>query len=250
MMATARPVQTIPPLTRPEAAHLARTENARAVGLVRELAPEDWSKPTDCPEWDARALVSHVLGGFEAFAGIPEFVHQMRAGRRAAGDRPLIDGMTAVQVRDRARMGPEELVAGLERMGPRQARARARVPGPLRRLRSNQDVAGRVESWPLAYLLDVVLTRDTWMHRVDLARATGRPLVLTADHDGRLVDDVVREWAAAHGQPYRLTLTGPAGGAWSRGTGGEVLELDAIELCRVVSGRAPGEGLLAQSVPF
>ena len=250
MMATARPVQTIPPLTRPEAAHLARTENARAVGLVRELAPEDWSKPTDCPEWDARALVSHVLGGFEAFAGIPEFVHQMRAGRRAAGDRPLIDGMTAVQVRDRARMGPEELVAGLERMGPRQARARARVPGPLRRLRSNQDVAGRVESWPLAYLLDVVLTRDTWMHRVDLARATDRPLALTPEHDGRLVADVVADWARRHGQPFVLHLSGPAGATFTQGSGGDELTMDAVTFCRTLSGRAEGTGLMAQQVPF
>ena len=65
-----------------------------------------------------------------------------------------------------------------------------------------------------------------------------------------LIADVVAEWAERHGQPYRLHLTGPAGGTWSAGSGGPELELDAVEFCRVLSGRGAGEGLLAQQVPF
>jgi hypothetical protein len=60
----------------------------------------------------------------------------------------------------------------------------------------------------------------------------------TPDHDGRLVDDIVREWAQRHQQPYTLELTDPAGGIW--GTGGERITMDALKLCRVVSG--PGRG--------
>ena len=52
------------------------------------------------------------------------------------------------------------------------------------------------------------------MHRLDIARATGHAPVLTADHDGVIVADVVAEWARRHGRPYRLELTGPAGGVW------------------------------------
>jgi hypothetical protein len=62
----------------------------------------------------------------------------------------------------------------------------------------------------------MIITRDPWMHRLDLARATGQDLVLTADHDGVMVADVVAE--RRHGQPYRLELTGPAGGSWRSGT--------------------------------
>jgi hypothetical protein len=102
----------------------------------------------------------------------------------------------------------------------------------------------------LDYLTDRIYTRDVWMHRIDIARATDRPPVLTADHDGRLVADVVAEWAGAHQQPFRLALTGPAGGTWSAGAGGEQITLDAVEFCRIVSGRAPGTGLLAHPVPF
>ena len=85
-------------------------------------------------------------------------------------------------------------------------------------------VNGAEEPWTFGYLFETILTRDTWMHRIDTAEATGRPLVLTADHDGVLVADLVAEWAARHGAPFALHLTGPAGGTWSVGTGGEELE--------------------------
>jgi hypothetical protein len=113
-----------------------------------------------------------------------------------------------------------------------------------------QDVDGRREAWTFGFLIDVILTRDPWMHRIDISRAVGAQPVLTADHDGVLVGDVVTEWAARHGQPYSLHLTGPAGGQWSQGAGGPELELDAVEFCRAVSGRVSADGLLATQVPF
>jgi len=89
------------------------------------------------------------------------------------------------------------------------------------------------------------------MHRIDVARATGRELVLTPDHDGRIVTDVVAEWARRHGRPFLLNLTGRAGGEFVSGDGsGEQITIDATEFCRVLSGRAPGNGLLAHEVPF
>jgi len=113
-----------------------------------------------------------------------------------------------------------------------------------------QQVGGREEAWTIGYLIDVILTRDPWMHRADIARATGTDLVLTAEHDGVLVADVAAEWAARHGQPYTLHLTGPAGGTWSRGDGGPLIETDAVEFCRALSGRSHADGLLAVQVPF
>lgn len=75
--------------------------------------------------------------------------------------------------------------------------------------------------------------------------------MLTPEHDGRLVADVVGEWARRHGRPFTLRLTGPAGGHFAAGGGGdETVELDAVEFCRILSGRAPGVGLLARPVRF
>jgi hypothetical protein len=177
-------------------------------------------------------------------------VHQLRAGSRAAGDRPQVDGINEVQIRERATMGPRDLAVRLADLAPRAAAARAGRSGLMRRVSFPQEVGGRSERWTLGFLNDVVYTRDTWMHRVDISRVIGRPVELTAEHDGVLVRDVVREWAERHGQPYSLTLTGPAGGAFGAGTDGLPLELDAVEFCRVVSGRGSGPGLLAQPVPF
>jgi hypothetical protein len=124
------------------------------------------------------------------------------------------------------------------------------MPAPLRRMRMKVDPPFASERWRLGYLMDVIYNRDAWMHRVDISRAIGRDPVLTAEHDGRLVADIVSEWARRHGKSFTLTLTGPAGGAYIAGDGGEQMELDAVEFCRILSGRAQGTGLLTTEVPF
>jgi uncharacterized protein (TIGR03083 family) len=250
MTMTSTSVEHTPGITRREGSALATTENRRILDVLEALRPQDWTKPTDCPGWDVRTMTSHVLGMMEGFASLPQFVHQMRAGKRAAGDGPFVDGMNAVQVRERSDLEPEALIERIAAVGPRSARARGRVPGPLRRMPMKQDVAGVQETWRLGYLLSVILTRDTWMHRIDITRATGGALVLTAGHDGRIVADVVAEWARRHAMPCTLQLEGPAGGSFTQGNGGEPIDLDAIEFCRLVSGRGTGTGLLAQAVPF
>jgi hypothetical protein len=75
-------------------------------------------------------------------------------------------------------------------------------------------------------------------------------MVVTSDHEGRFVADVTRDWAAHHGRAFALRLTGPAGGAYRGGSGGEEIELDTVQFCRILSGRAQGEGLLKTQVPF
>jgi uncharacterized protein (TIGR03083 family) len=243
-------VEEIPPLERPETIALAAAENELVLELLRALDEHEWSKPTDCSLWDVRALAAHVLGGMEAFATIPEFVHQMRAGKKAAGDGPFIDGMTAVQVNERAALTPAQLLDRLANVGPRAARRRARFPGVMRRMPMKQYVAGVEETWKMSYLLDVVLTRDTWMHRVDLARATGHEMVLTPEHDGRLIAEVVAEWARRHGRAFSLDLQGPAGGMYVAGRSGDEITIDAVEFCRILAHRATGTGLLKHEVPF
>jgi len=179
-------------------------------------------------------------------------MRRMRAAGKAAkaAGGPLIDSMTAGQVADNAALSTSELVARAEELGPRTARWRTK-PRPLfRRMPMKEAVGGETETWRMRYLLDIVLTRDPWMHRVDITRATGRPLVLTAEHDGRIIADVVAEWARRHGKPFRLELAGPAGGSFTQGDHGEAITLDAVEFCRILSGRAERDGLLTQEVPF
>lgn len=250
MTMTATPIAEVPAITHTEAHKLAVAENERMLDLLRSLDHDDWTKPTDCPAWDVRALAGHVLGGMESFSSTRQLVHIIRAASKAAGDGAFVDGMTRVQVAERAGLERGELLERLAAAGPRSARWRNRVPAPLRRMPMKEEVGGQPETWRLGYLLDIILTRDTWMHRVDIARATGRDVVLNPDHDGRIVADAVAEWARRHGASFTLELSGPAGGAFSSGAGGEHLNIETVEFCRVLSGRGTGAGLLATEVPF
>jgi uncharacterized protein (TIGR03083 family) len=247
-----------PGIERPTAMRLAETEYRRVTDAVDALQADDWTKPTDCTDWDVRQLVAHIVGQTNLFSTPLEIVRQMRAAKaRQQPGQASVDALTAFQVDERQHLGPHELREELHRVGPRGARGRRRFPRFVRRMRlpGAEIINGVPETWSIGYATDVILTRDPWMHRLDLARATGREPALTADHDGVLVADIVAEWARRHGQPYRLQLTGPAGGSWSFGTGGEEIVMDAADFCRVISGR-PGpdggqpRGLLTTQVPF
>lgn len=246
--ATDRPRRSI--LDRDTALGLAATEYGRYLDQLRSLGPDDWSRPTGCPAWDVRAMATHNLGMAEMAGSLPEMVRQFAAAARR--EEEGIDALTAHQVDERRRLTLAAIIERYTAAAPRAARGRrrrTRVIGGLT-MPGKEVVNGAEESWTYGYLFETILTRDTWMHRVDTAEATGRPLVLTADHDGALVADVVAEWAGRHGSPFSLHLTGPAGGSWSVGTGGEELSLDAVLFARTLSGRAPGTGLLAVQVPF
>ncbi|HMF81833.1 MAG TPA: maleylpyruvate isomerase family mycothiol-dependent enzyme [Acidimicrobiia bacterium] len=249
MTATATHVSDIPGLSRTEAMTIAAEEFGRWLHLLRELTPDQWAAPTECEPWDVRTMVCHVLGATESHASLREMAHQMRAYRRAK-DGSMIDAMTALQIRDRASLSPDEIVPRFEGAAPRSVRARRRMPGLVRRMPIKVDPPFDKDGWRLGYLMDVIYNRDAWMHRVDVSRATGRDMVSTAAHDGRLVADVIGEWASRHGKPFTLVLTGPAGGTFVAGEGGECIELDAVEFCRVLSGRAQGVGLMSTEVPF
>jgi uncharacterized protein (TIGR03083 family) len=243
-------VGSVPPLGHRQAMVLAETEFARVLDLLRGLSDEEWRRPTVCPGWDVRALASHVLGMVEAQASVRQFAHDFRAAAKRSGGA-MIDAMTATQVSERAHLSPEGIVSRLAEIAPRAVRARRRTPRVARwAVRMRQDPPFDAERWRYGYLVDEVFTRDAWMHRLDISRATGREMVRSADHDGRLVADVVADWARRHGEPFLLVLTGPAGGAWRAGEGGECLELDVLEFCWTLSGRSPADGLLATPVPF
>jgi uncharacterized protein (TIGR03083 family) len=244
---TARDVLAQPRLSGRAATAVAGAEYRRFADLLDGLTAADWSRPTACPPWDVRLLAAHVLGATEANASPAEMLHQLRRGRR--GVAVGVDAVSAVQVQERQHLVPDEL----------RRRFRHAVPAAVGRRARWSRLAGGVrmrvgapmhETWPLRYLMDVVYTRDVWMHRIDISRAVGRAPRLTAEHDGRVVADVVADWARRHRRPFVLTLAGPAGGRFVAGTAGSPIALDAVEFCRTVSGRAPGRGLLATSVPF
>lgn len=248
---TTTDVTTIAPVTHREAMALQASELDRAIALLGSLEADDWSSPTVCPDWDVRRMWLHVLGACEAAASIRENMHQMRAARRRRSDLgvTLEAGLSGTQVAEREHMSPAELVERLAVIAPTAVKGRSRTPRPMRAVKVAVD-APIEEKWSMGYLIDVIYLRDMWMHRVDTACATGRDLVLTADHDGRIVADIVAEWARRHGRPFTLELTGPAGGDFSAGAGGEPMTLDAVEFCWRLAGRGEAAVPFDTIVPF
>jgi uncharacterized protein (TIGR03083 family) len=240
-------------LDRPVAMRLAATEYGRVTALFEQLTPGQWAAPTECPGWDVRAMAGHMLGMAQMVASVPEMMRQQlgSAKRQKREGGLTIDALTALQVDKNAGLSHGEVVEAMRRTGARAARGRRRTPAVVRNraLPEEQEVAGQKEWWTFGYLFDTILTRDPFMHRVDIARATGVPMTVTEDHEGRIIDDVVREWAERYGQDYVLELSGPGGGRWARAEA-PVVTMDALEFCRALSGRTAGDGLLAVQVPF
>jgi uncharacterized protein (TIGR03083 family) len=237
----------------------ARVERERMHALLSGLSVEAWEAATDCEGWAVRDVVAHLVGAAESNASIRETVRQGWAARSAEVDGDLIDKVNEIQVRERRTVSPARLLTDLSEASARGIARRTGLPGWLRAL--VVPFGPPLGTKPIGYLFGRIYTRDSWMHRIDICRATGADLVVSADHDGTLVEDVVAEWAEAVDGPFDLRLTGPAGGRWSRGTdpanpgtpsGDETsaIELDAVEFVRTVSGRARGDGLLAIRVPF
>ena len=242
-------VDDIPVLRLPEADHIAATEYQRYLDQIRALHPSDWGKTTDCTRWTVHDLVAHTVGQTQGFASLRENARQFRLGpkvQREIGSGIHVDGINEIQVRDRRNWTPGQLIDAYVEAIPAALRFRRRLPWPLRAI-PVPFAPPDIPTKPLGYILHPVITRDVWMHRIDLWRAADAPLTLAADHDGRIVADLVREWSTTHNDPFDLLLTGPAGGHFIRGEGGETLEIDAVEFWRILSGRGRGENLLAHS---
>ena len=239
-------------LDRATAMQLAATEYRRCADLLASLDDREWSTPTECPGWDVRQMAAHMLGMVEMAASMREGMRQSKA---ATVDGAFdIDVLTALQVRERADWCGARIADEYAQRSPAAVKGRRRTPWFIRRRSIPPMVInGSPEVWTMGFLFDVILTRDPWMHRMDISRVLDRAPLLTADHDGVLVADVVAEWSRRHGKDYTLHLTGPAGGSWTVGANGPHIELDAVEFCRVLSKRPGGatlDAVLSTEVPF
>jgi uncharacterized protein (TIGR03083 family) len=246
-----------------EADALARGAYDALIADLSALDSVDWSAQTVCDAWDVEDMVRHVVGAAKSNASVLEMARQQAVGfrRKRAFDGNALDATNAFQVEQHRDLGPEALLAELRRVAPAAVRARMRKPRVLDRVRIPLDAGGSTAAGAPTHLsfgdlFRITYTRDTWLHRIDIARAVGREPIVTSDVDGRIVEDVVKEWADLHGASFDLTLTGIAGGRWARPGGGPAMELDAVEFCWILSGRgapapgAPGADLLGHRLIF
>lgn len=226
------------------------------IAVLESLTIDEWDAPTECPGWSVTDMVGHLIGSAKAAASKRELIRQNVYGLRHAAehDGNAMDAYNALQIAEHAPLAPAERVLALKAVAPAAVRGRMRTPALLRMASMSTKANGSVvEGMPprgnLGHLMDVIYTRDVFMHRIDISRAVGRELVL-GENDRRIVEDAVGEWTRRHQQPVEVILSGPAGGTFVHGSGGPRIEMDAIEFCRVLSGRAAGSGLLATKIFF
>ena len=97
----------------------------------------------------------------------------------------------------------------------------------------------------LGTLLHRIFPRDMWIHRLDIADATGKPFEQTPGHDGVMVALTVADSGRyiekkAPEISFTLTLDGPAGGTWAIGRGQTAaweLRMGVTDFMRRSSGR-------------
>ncbi len=159
----------------PEAARLQRYVDTWAVAvddvlaLLRSLDADDWSRPTDCPGWDVRAVVAHLAHLEAATAGWPQPTVEVPEAERLTSpmSRYTEQGPLA-----RASWSGEAVLDELEAAAAeRLAALRADPP---------TDPAGAPPHTPagIPWPWETLLSNrpfDVWIHEQDVRRAVDRP---------------------------------------------------------------------------
>ncbi|GIK57049.1 MAG: maleylpyruvate isomerase family mycothiol-dependent enzyme [Chloroflexi bacterium] len=233
--------EQIPYVTADEAFDLMQTALDRFIRLIESLPTEEWSKPTACTEWNVRDMVAHQAGGFASGADYREMIHQLTARPKSRPGQLIEDSINALQLAERADMTPAELIVELRQAGKKASHNWAYGFRLVKWASIPHPIPGKLS---MRHLMWVIHSRDTWMHRLDICRATGRHFEQTRAHDGRINELVVLDLARTlqkklNGRAFTLVLTGVAGGTWQIGQGNSeaVIEMDTLDFNIYASGR-------------
>jgi len=99
-----------------------------------------------------------------------------------------VDGTNRLQIEERANHSTAEIIAEFRQNGPIAIKNRQKLPWLVRQL----PIPGMGS---FGYLMDIIYPRDEWMHRYDICAATGKKMVITPEHDGRILDLVLLDIA-------------------------------------------------------
>jgi uncharacterized protein (TIGR03083 family) len=229
----------VPYVTADEAHTLMRVALDRFLALVETLGSDEWDKPTFCTAWRVRDILAHQAGGYASGTGYREMFRQYLMLPKK-GQLPE-DVINERQVRERAGHSPAEIIAELRQVGPPAIEKWAYQFRLIKPIVMPHAVGGLMS---VRHLMWIIHSRDTWMHRLDICRATGREFHQTREHDGRIVALVMRDLGYSlrsklGGQAVLFDLTGIAGGVWQVGPGevAATIRMDALDFNIFASGR-------------
>lgn len=246
----------IPALKRHEAMAMSAEELNRFITLIEALTDGDWQQQTACSLWTVKDIVAHQAAHVVWFTSLRSFLSQLNLvllWPYLKQGMSILDGWNQSQVDLRNTHSPAQLVAEIRDAAQKSLNGRNRIPGFLRS--PMLPVPGLDQPRSLAYVFDVIYTRDMWMHRHDICTATGRSMVMDANHDGRMVALILRDLAqkaqkGLQGQSAVLEVTGVAGGTYRIGADSSptsTITLDVPTLCLLTSGREKAANVLINS---
>jgi uncharacterized protein (TIGR03083 family) len=229
----------VPAITADEAYALLRTELERMLVLADSMGPDDWNKPTPCTLWNVHDMLAHQAGAYASGTGYRELIRQYSTKPKPG--QPPEDAVNALQVSERTRRSPQELIDEIRRTGPTAIRKWA-YQFRLFKLVTIPHPTGKLS---MRDLMQVIHSRDSWMHRIDLCRATGHKFEMTAGHDDRIVALIMADAQKVlankipEGRAVVYELSGLAGGTWKMGTGQPMstIQMDAVDFSIYASGR-------------
>jgi uncharacterized protein (TIGR03083 family) len=190
------------------------TQSIEAISeLVTPLSEGEWNRPTECPGWSVRDVVSHVIGMELELLGDPRPIHALPRDLRHVVDEFTRYCEVPVDKR-RCHTGPE-MTAELEYTIIRRSRA----------LREPRHAPTDEVRWPMGpYTRDIpyhqlLRTRvfDVWTHEQDIRRALRAPGDLDSAAAGitrdYLVELLPRAVAKLAGAPAGCTVVFDVHGA-------------------------------------
>ena len=184
-------------------------------------------------------MLAHQAGGYASGTSYRELIHQYSAMLKPG--RLPEDAINELQVAERAGKSPAELIAELREAGPIASHKWAYQFRLFKLVSVPHPIAGLLSG---RHLMWVIHSRDTWMHRLDICRATGRKFEQSLGHDDRIAALVMLDVARTLSQKLdRRTvlfdLSGLAGGVWKIGPGepAAAIQMDALDFNIYASGR-------------
>jgi uncharacterized protein (TIGR03083 family) len=210
------------PVGRIETAHLFLPLHRELIALLKDLAPEDWEKPTACRGWGVRDIAAHLLDGDIRKISV------LRDGVTIAPGRPVdawddlvafLNELNAAWVRAARRMSSRLLVQFLEVAGPQAAEVIASLDPDAPSI------------FPVAWAGDEVSPNwfdmareytERWHHQQQIRDAVSAPPLYGKRWMHPVLDAFVRALPrryraveAAEGACLAVIIEGEAGGEWA-----------------------------------
>ncbi len=252
-------VGTIPALKHEEAPLLAQVELERFISLTESLQTEELELPTACTLWNVREIVAHQADhchyGIGGFSGFVRYVLAMDMRPYQKKGMNQLDSMNQVGIDQRADRTQAQLIAEMREYGPHAIQGRDKSSWiPRNLIWMPYPVAG----WTpfIGYLFDVILTRDMWMHRLDICRATGREMILSEAHDGKIIALLMRDLGRylrprLGNKSVVFDLMGTVGGRWQVGDNPNpdaIIHMDVLDFSILMSARLTAQQIFDKNL--